>query len=160
MIPPHTRIGNHAEPPDSNPGLLAKLRRPEVRDAICFYAANTAGDFASSDDAPSSSPAAEAGAGAGGDADAAGLAKERSTNAVTWGVFPGKEIVTPTIIEEVSFRAWSEEAFSIWGEWAKVYGRGSDSEKLLHHVRADLWLVNIIHHDYIDKDALWNLLLK
>ena len=31
---------------------------------------------------------------------------EGAANTVTWGVFPGKEIVQPTIIEEVSFRAW------------------------------------------------------
>jgi methylenetetrahydrofolate reductase (NADPH) len=29
-----------------------------------------------------------------------------AANTVTWGVFPGKEIVQPTIIEEVSFLAW------------------------------------------------------
>jgi len=29
-----------------------------------------------------------------------------AANTVTWGVFPGKEIVQPTIIEEVSFCAW------------------------------------------------------
>ena len=27
-------------------------------------------------------------------------------NAVTWGVFPGKELVTTTLIEEISFKAW------------------------------------------------------
>lgn len=26
--------------------------------------------------------------------------------AVTWGVFPGKEVVQPTIVEAVSFMAW------------------------------------------------------
>jgi methylenetetrahydrofolate reductase (NADPH) len=31
---------------------------------------------------------------------------EGAANTVTWGVFPGKEIVQPTIIEEVSFCAW------------------------------------------------------
>ena len=31
---------------------------------------------------------------------------EGAANTVTWGIFPGKEIVQPTIIEEVSFRAW------------------------------------------------------
>jgi methylenetetrahydrofolate reductase (NADPH) len=79
---------------------------------------------------------------------------------VTWGVFPGKEIVTPTIIEEVSFRAWSEEAFGIWGEWAKVYGKGSESEKFLNGIKQDYWLVNVIHHEFVDKNALWQLLMK
>ena len=31
---------------------------------------------------------------------------EGAANTVTWGVFPGKEIAQPTIIEEVSFCAW------------------------------------------------------
>ncbi|KAF3811223.1 Methylenetetrahydrofolate reductase 2 [Colletotrichum gloeosporioides] len=122
-------------------GLVARLN--EVKDkTICFYAANAAGDFVSSDSS-------------------GGLVlegTESSTNAVTWGVFPGKEIITPTIIEEVSFRAWAEEAFKIWGEWAKVYGKGSASEALLERIRSEYWLVNIIHHDFVERDALWKLL--
>ena len=31
-------------------------------------------------------------------------------NAVTWGVYPGCEVKQPTIVDPVSFRAWSEEA--------------------------------------------------
>jgi methylenetetrahydrofolate reductase (NADPH) len=27
-------------------------------------------------------------------------------NAVTWGVFPGKEIIQPTVVEALSFMAW------------------------------------------------------
>ncbi|KAK2775591.1 methylenetetrahydrofolate reductase [Colletotrichum kahawae] len=122
-------------------GLVARLN--EVKDkTICFYAANAAGDFVSSDSS-------------------GGLVlegTESSTNAVTWGVFPGKEIITPTIIEEVSFRAWAEEAFKIWGEWATVYGKGSESEALMERIRSEYWLVNIIHHDFVERDALWKLL--
>ena len=33
-------------------------------------------------------------------------------NAVTWGVFPGKEIVQPTVVEAVSFMAWKVIRFS------------------------------------------------
>jgi len=130
--------------------LVEKLQHPEMRDAICFYAVNAAGDFVSSD--TDELPAT--------DAQGRQVMREASTNAVTWGVFPGKEIVTPTIIEEVSFRAWSEEAFGIWGEWAKVYGRGSESERLLEGIRGDVWLVNIIHHEFVDQEALWKLLLE
>jgi methylenetetrahydrofolate reductase (NADPH) len=125
--------------------LQDKLKGSEYCDVVCFYAANARGDFVSSDVSSGAAPTRTVVA--------------ASTNAVTWGVFPGKEIVTPTIIEEVSFKAWSEEAFGLWGEWAKVYGRGSDSEKLLSSIRADYWLVNIIHHDFIDREALWKLLL-
>lgn len=123
--------------------LADKLNDSDYCDSVCFYAANAKGEFVSSDVTGGTSTRTVA----------------ASTNAVTWGVFPGKEIVTPTIIEEVSFKAWSEEAFGIWGEWAKVYGRGSDSDKLLSSIRSDYWLVNIIHHDFIEKEALWNLLL-
>jgi methylenetetrahydrofolate reductase (NADPH) len=123
--------------------LKERLASPEVRDSVCFYASNANGDFVSSDASGGVTRSEEPG----------------STNAVTWGVFPGKEIITPTIIEEVSFRAWSEEAFGIWGEWAKVYGRGSDSEKLLNSIRSDYWLVNIIHNDFVERDTLWDFLL-
>lgn len=122
--------------------LYEKLSKPEMKNSIWFYAANAAGDFLSSDFS------------GGLDLEM----KEAGTNAVTWGVFPGKEIITPTIIEEVSFRAWAEEAFGIWGEWAQVYGKGSESSKFLEKMKSDLWLVNIIHHEYIEKDALWDLL--
>ncbi|KAK1243589.1 hypothetical protein MKX08_001727 [Trichoderma sp. CBMAI-0020] len=122
--------------------LYDKLTSEEHEEVVCFYASNANGDFVSSDSTGGTSRATAS----------------ASTNAVTWGVFPGKEIVTPTIIEEVSFRAWCEEAFDIWAEWAKVYGRGSDSEKLLNEIGQDRWLVNIIHHDYVDTEALWRLL--
>ena len=35
-------------------------------------------------------------------------------NAVTWGVFPGKEIIQPTIVEAVSFMAWKVCPFIIF----------------------------------------------
>ncbi|KOS19766.1 Methylenetetrahydrofolate reductase 2 [Escovopsis weberi] len=136
--------------------LLPRLTAPGVRDSVCFFAGNARGGFASSDDGchgpgedgrPSAAAATAAGA-------------TPSTNAVTWGVFPGKEIVTPTIIEEVSFRAWNEEAFDIWGEWARVYPRRSESHKFLNGIKDDYWLVNVIHHDFPQQDALWDLLLE
>jgi methylenetetrahydrofolate reductase (NADPH) len=108
-------------------------------ESVSFLAMNAAGDFESSDK--------DSGSGTG-------------TNAVTWGAFPGKEIITPTIVEEVSFRAWSEEAFGTWAEWQRVYGPRSQSAKLIGEIRADYWLVNVIHHAYVEKEALWELLLS
>lgn len=100
---------------------------------ITFFAGNAAGDFVSSD--------------------------EDSVNPVTWGTFIGKEIITPTIIEAVSFKAWLEEAFGIWGEWQRMYKPGSESSKLLERIRKDYWLVNVIHHGFVEEGALWNDLL-
>lgn len=131
-------------PKDDWKRLYEKLSKPEMKDVVWFYAANAEGDFLSSDFS------------GGFDSEV----KEVGTNAVTWGVFPGKEIITPTIIEEVSFRAWAEEAFGIWGEWAQVYGKGSESEKLLEKLKGELWLVNIIHHEYVESEALWEFLMS
>ncbi|CAI5525955.1 unnamed protein product [Closterium sp. Naga37s-1] len=45
-----------------------------------------------------------------------------SANAVTWGVFPGREVVQPTVADFMSFLAWKEEAFGAWVEdWAGLY---------------------------------------
>lgn len=71
-----------------------------------------------------------------------------SANAVTWGVFRGKEIITPTIIEEVSFRAWGEEAFRIWEEWRRVYPRNSPTERFLDTTKNDAWLVCVVGQQY------------
>ncbi|KAM0792498.1 hypothetical protein ACM66B_005170 [Microbotryomycetes sp. NB124-2] len=80
-------------------------------------------------------------------------------NAVTWGVFAGKDIVTTTLIEEMSFRAWNEEAFAIWVEWSHLYPAGSPSRKLLNELADTRWLVSVAHHDYKDSTALWKWLL-
>jgi methylenetetrahydrofolate reductase (NADPH) len=89
---------------------------------------------------------------------------QSGVNAVTWGVFRGKEIVTPTIIESESFRAWGEEAFAIWAEWRRCYARGSSEEQTLESLRKDLVLVNVVGQDYVgghegNGRELWDVLL-
>lgn len=96
---------------------------------------------------------------AGNSAGAHAAADEESVNPVTWGTFTGKEIVTPTIIEQVSFKAWREEAFGIWAEWQRVYAPGTASSRLLERVRKDYWLVSIIHHGFLEEGALWDQLV-
>jgi len=81
-------------------------------------------------------------------------------NAVTWGVFAGKEIVQSTIIERESFLSWKDEAFSIWSEWSTFYRPGSEERQLLENVRDNRWLVNAVHHDYKNLGALWTFLLE
>ncbi|KAE9326019.1 hypothetical protein PF008_g16746 [Phytophthora fragariae] len=45
-----------------------------------------------------------------------------SVTAVTWGVFPGTEIVQPTVVGSDSFAAWKGEAFELWQtQWASAY---------------------------------------
>jgi methylenetetrahydrofolate reductase (NADPH) len=130
--------------------LRQKLTEEEISPSVSWYASNAAGDYLSSDTYSSLSISSSSTSGSS------------STNAVTWGAFPGKEIITPTIIEEVSFRAWAEEAFGIWGEWGRVYGpgeKGQVSRELIEDVKDDVWLVNLIHHGYVEKEGLWSMLL-
>lgn len=83
-----------------------------------------------------------------------------SSNAVTWGVFPNREILQSTIIEEESFVAWSEEAFSIWKEWQRLYKKNSASYKLLDDIYKSYYLVTVLSHDYMNDNALWETLLE
>jgi methylenetetrahydrofolate reductase (NADPH) len=82
-------------------------------------------------------------------------------NAVTWGVFRGKEIVTPTIIEELSFRAWGEEAYGIWEEWRRVFARGSEEEGFLLRCKREVVLVNVVGQRFVRGEGgrLWDILL-
>ncbi|KAJ1820470.1 methylenetetrahydrofolate reductase (NAD(P)H) met13 [Coemansia sp. RSA 2598] len=73
---------------------------------------------------------------------------EDSPNAVTWGVFPGKEILQPTIVERVSFLAWKDEAFEFWSAWARAYARDSASADLLGGVSDSWYLMNIVENNF------------
>lgn len=56
-------------------------------------------------------------------------------NAVTWGVFPAKEIIQPTVVDPASFIVWKDEAFEIWSRvWANLYPEGDTSRKLIEEV--------------------------
>ncbi|CAO1622729.1 unnamed protein product [Jaminaea pallidilutea] len=83
---------------------------------------------------------------------------EGEVDAVTWGVFPGKEIAQPTIIEEESFKAWRDEAFDIWGEWALLFPKRSATARLLNGIGDKRWLMTVVHHDYKRPEALWEFL--
>ena len=58
-----------------------------------------------------------------------------AVNAVTWGVFPGKEIIQPTVVDPASFMIWKDEAFEIWTRgWARLFPEGDPSRELLAQV--------------------------
>lgn len=106
--------------------------RLDAHEQITYFAGNAAGDFEAS--------------------------QEDGVNPVTWGTFAGKEIVTPTIIEAVSFRSWRDEAFSIWKEWQRIYPTQSATGRLLRDTRNDVWLVNVIWGDFVEGNGLWEFL--
>ena len=114
--------------------VLPYLRSETVVPQVSFYAGNASGDFISSENAD-------------------------AVHAVTWGSFPGKEIITATMVEEVSFRQWVDEAFGRWAEWARVV-RTEESRRFLRKWKGDGWLVNVIGHGYRrgEEGSLWELL--
>jgi methylenetetrahydrofolate reductase (NADPH) len=78
-------------------------------------------------------------------------------NAVTWGVFPGKEIVQPTIVETVSFLAWRDEFYYLGSEWSKCYDESSESRRLIKEISETWYLVNIVHNDFRKARPIFDL---
>lgn len=78
--------------------------------------------------------------------------------AVTWGVFPGREVIQPTVVDTHSFKVWKDEAFSLWNEWAALYDENSTSRAVLHGIRDNYYLVNLVDNDFPNPCSLWDLL--
>ncbi|KAI0150330.1 methylenetetrahydrofolate reductase 1 [Xylariaceae sp. FL1272] len=108
------------------------IRRIESNDDLSYYAVHQSGTFSSN--APSEGP-----------------------NAVTWGVFPGKEIVQPTIVESVSFLAWKDEAFRLGMDWAHCHDANSPSRILIESMMNDWALINIVNNDFHDSKTIFDL---
>jgi len=78
---------------------------------------------------------------------------------VTWGVFPGQEILQPTIVDARSFLIWKDEAFGLWiNDWASIYNEKSDSYNLLHQIHDSYYLVNIVDNNFINGDMIKHIL--
>ena len=57
-------------------------------------------------------------------------------NAVTWGIFPGKEVVQPTIVDAETFKVWKDEAFELWqSQWASAIVGAKASNKGKSHAK-------------------------
>lgn len=101
------------------PEIMPELiRRIEKDPELTYYSVNKAGELKTN--APGDGP-----------------------NAVTWGVFPGKEIVQPTIVETLSFMAWKDEFFRLGSDWAHCYPSGTASRKVVDKLMDTWYLINI-----------------
>lgn len=99
------------------------ITRIERDPEFTFYAVNKNGDLKTN--APSEGP-----------------------NAVTWGVFPGKEIVQPTIVETVSFLAWKDEFYRLGQDWANCHSSASPARYVIGDLIDTWYLLNIVHNDF------------
>ncbi|KAK0641588.1 methylenetetrahydrofolate reductase-domain-containing protein [Cercophora newfieldiana] len=79
-------------------------------------------------------------------------------NAVTWGVFPGKEIVQPTIVESISFLAWKDEAFRLGVDWARCYEADTPSRHVVQNIMDTWYLVNIVNNDFHQPRTIFEVL--
>lgn len=78
---------------------------------------------------------------------------KKDVNAVTWGVFPAKEIIQPTVVDPSSFLVWKDEAFEIWSRgWARLYPEGDPSRNLLEEIQGSYFLVSLVDNDYVHGD--------
>ncbi|KAJ0388673.1 hypothetical protein ATCC90586_011307 [Pythium insidiosum] len=76
-------------------------------------------------------------------------APPHSVTAVTWGVFPGQEIVQPTVVDSDSFEAWKDEAFELWQtQWASAYDPETTAFQVVQDVYNSYFLVNVVDNDY------------
>lgn len=86
-------------------------------------------------------------------------ADRQTPNAVTWGIFPGKEIIQPTVVDPVSFIAWKDEAFGLWIEkWASLYEKDSPSHAVIDKICKNYYLVNLVDNDFPKESVLWTIL--
>lgn len=96
--------------------------------------------------------------------------KEEDINAVTWGVFPGEEILQPTIVERISFLAWKDEVYHLLEEWVNIYKTKAIQElvpaekletfyELLLSFADNYSLCNLVNNDFTsDNSDMFRLL--
>lgn len=82
---------------------------------------------------------------------------DEGPNAVTWGVFPGKEIVQPTIVETVSFVAWRDEFYRLGSDWSRCYDATSPSRYVIDDLMQNWYLVNIVNNDFREQRGIFPL---
>lgn len=88
-------------------------------------------------------------------------------NAVTWGVFPDREVIQPTVMAPAAFvGAWREEAFALWlSHWASIYEEDSDAHGLICDMHDNYYLVNAVDNNFLNEatdslQALFHRALK
>lgn len=75
-----------------------------------------------------------------------------AVSAVSWGVFPGSEIVEPYVSDLASFKLWAQEAFALWtAEFGAAF---EEVPAVLKEIQSSWVLVSVLSHDYISSDAI------
>jgi len=81
--------------------------------------------------------------------------------AVTWGVFPGREIIQPTVVDPIAFKSWKDEAFALWKKnWGNLYEEGSYSQRLINAIHDNYYLVNLVDNHFPKPNCLFDIVRK
>ncbi|ETN46962.1 methylenetetrahydrofolate reductase [Cyphellophora europaea CBS 101466] len=84
-------------------------------------------------------------------------APDEGPNAVTWGIFPNREIVQPTVVETVSFLAWKDEAFRLGHDWSSCYPSDTATRRLIETIMDECYLVNIVNNDFHESHEIFEI---
>jgi methylenetetrahydrofolate reductase (NADPH) len=72
--------------------------------------------------------------------------------AVTWGVFPGREIQQTTVVDAASFRAWKDEAFALWDMFLEVNAENADQKRIVSNIAETWYLINVVDNNFLSGD--------
>lgn len=72
---------------------------------------------------------------------------------MTWGVFPAREILQPTVVDPDAFVEWKREAFALWlSHWLAIYEEDTPSHDTVSDIHDGYYLVNVVDNDFIGGD--------
>lgn len=74
---------------------------------------------------------------------------------MTWGCFPNREIIQPTIYDSEVFFVWKNEAFKSWDDWIRIYKgeeveNAEESINLLNKIKEEYYLVTVFDNDFVN----------
>jgi methylenetetrahydrofolate reductase (NADPH) len=73
--------------------------------------------------------------------------------ALTWGCFPNREIIQPTIYDSEVFYVWKKQAFNSWDDWIRIYQQDDiceESANILNKIKEEYYLVTVFDNDYVN----------
>ena len=90
--------------------------------------------------------------------------KDNTVCGLTWGVFPNREIIQPTIYDRNVFSIWKNEVFEKFDDWALGFEKKETendvaSYNFLKSVKSELYLITVFDNDYV-KSKLEDILFE
>lgn len=78
--------------------------------------------------------------------------EEGGVATVTWGVFPNREVLQPTVVSLESFQTWTPEAFQLWE--APFTQTGLEIPPTIEMIRKSWILINVVDNEFTTQVPL------